>query len=227
MDKNIKKKIRYLLNLGDSPNIHESKQAIKKAHELMIKYNFLESEIGKDQEYINKTILFIKCKRFTNKEIIFIKSILEDHFFVSVYLNRNYSHKNNMIGLEVCMYGKESNVEIAEYLYIYLDKEYKRLYETNNKVMKITYKRSINRASFYNGINIELHKRLNENKNNFTEEHGIVISKDHNCIEFNKTLEVTHYNFMKNKAVDIQLGKMESKNINLNRPLCNEKTLYI
>ena len=119
-EKKIIDKVKKLLALAQSDNVHEAEMATLKANQLLIHHNLSaleEDEGGFDELYVRKVF---QIKRATSKYQA-IQEILQ--FF---YVYPIFSYGKGQVALEVT--GTKENVLIAEYVAHYLDEELERLY---------------------------------------------------------------------------------------------------
>lgn len=118
-------KIKKLLALASSENVHESELATMKANQLLLEYNLskvnLESE--DEKEIYVKRVLESSKK---NAKHLAIYEILKT-FYVSPVFN----HGRGIFYLEVV--GSHENVEMAEYVAQFLDHELERLWNAVKK----------------------------------------------------------------------------------------------
>ena len=132
-------KVQKLLSLANSHHTEEAQAAMLKANELLIKYN-LEAlpRFAKSDQSMHLLRLF-QVKRSSPK-LQAIASILR-HFLVYPVFN----HGRVKVYLEI--FGEKINVQIAEYIGHFLDKELEKLWE---KAPHLKGMRSKN--SFFRGI---------------------------------------------------------------------------
>ncbi|MBM4055720.1 MAG: DUF2786 domain-containing protein [Planctomycetes bacterium] len=110
-------KVHKLLALAQSKNEHEAQIAMTKAHELLLKHNLSLLDAHAGHHYIHKQIGEVG-KRDTIKSII--SSILCKYFFVEAIWTFGYDQHKNRNGRILEIYGTPENVEMAEYVYDYL-----------------------------------------------------------------------------------------------------------
>ncbi len=139
-------KIKKLLALATSQNQHESELATLKSNELLLKYNLSEREFYRgdasdDEEMLLKRI--IKAKTISAK-VSAIAQIVRT-FFVETVFHPCREHTY----LEV--FGKKSNVAIAEYVALFLENEFERLWEDIKK-QRSDLKGIASKNSFFRGI---------------------------------------------------------------------------
>jgi hypothetical protein len=154
-------KIKKLLALASSDNIHESEIATTKANALLLEYNLsminqIESE---DTEVFVSRILETSKK---TAKLIAIYEILKT-FFVSPVFN----HGKKNVYLEIV--GTLENVEIAEYVANFLDLELDRLWR-EAQIKNSNLKGLVAKNSFMRGIAAGYVEKINsvqkvENKN--------------------------------------------------------------
>jgi hypothetical protein len=113
-------KVKNLLKLAESSNPHESELATIKANQLLIKHNLEVANINTENEYYVHRLLTRKRK---DAKISTIYDILK-HFMVRPIL----SYGKNEVCIEVT--GKRMNIELAEYISEFLDRELDRLWKT-------------------------------------------------------------------------------------------------
>ncbi|MDH5581354.1 MAG: SprT-like domain-containing protein [Bdellovibrionales bacterium] len=133
-------KVQKLLALSSSSNLHESQLATQKANELLLRYNIERLDMNEEEDICVKRIL--QAKRNGGK-FRAIYEILKS-FFVSPVFN----HGKSGVYLEII--GKRVNVEMAEFVGLYLDRELENLWNMAKKEKGIKGIRSKN--SFYEGI---------------------------------------------------------------------------
>ncbi len=110
-------RIRKLLALSSSPNEHEAKLAMQKAHELMLKYDLDPEAEGKEDEMVTITVGKPLAKR--SEVEIMLGSILRQFFPVStIWIQTKWYDNELKFLLEVS--GTPSDVKIASYSYDFL-----------------------------------------------------------------------------------------------------------
>jgi hypothetical protein len=110
-------KIRKLLSLAQSSNVHESETAMKMANDLMLKWNIKNIDQNKSRNYKFDHVGEVGRVSLLQK---MISQILLEYFFVEAIWVQSYDVKKNKKGrvLEIC--GCPENLEIAKYVYDYL-----------------------------------------------------------------------------------------------------------
>jgi len=110
-------KVHKLLALAQSPNEHEAQNAMTKAHEFLLKHNLSLLDEQTEWNYIYKQIGEVG-RRNPIKSII--SSIISKFFFVEAIWTFGYDQHKNRSGQVLEIYGTPENVEMAEYVYDYL-----------------------------------------------------------------------------------------------------------
>lgn len=111
-------KIKKLLALSGSMNEHEAAQALRKANELIMKYNISLNSENKFDEYEYKRIGGLKTKRTT--EEILICNILKDFFLVEYIVVPSFDALDNKRVFALEIMGLRENLEMAEYVFCFL-----------------------------------------------------------------------------------------------------------
>lgn len=136
------RKIRKLMALSSSSNQNESEQAMIKSQQLLLKHHidsrYLESK--EEEKTFRKRILKQKKE---NAKMRSIGHILETFFITGVY-----SRAEDHIYLEII--GSKVNIEIAEYVAIFLETELDRLWSQAQKQANL--KGVVAKNSFFLGI---------------------------------------------------------------------------
>lgn len=141
-ESSIFRKVQKLMALATSSNKNEAEQAMIKSQQLLLKHNIESKYIGgeDDEKIFLKRILKQKKE---NAKMRSISYILET-FFVSTV----YSRAGDYIYLEIL--GNEVNIEIAEYVANFLQRELDKLW--NQAQQHTNLKGMIAKNSFFLGI---------------------------------------------------------------------------
>jgi hypothetical protein len=183
-------KIQKLLALANSSNENEAKSAASMAQALLTKYNLTMKEVDKSsQSYTSKA--FETNKRRQDTSARYIQTILKTFFFVEIINTK----KPVKVYEDVCgikfektvyenmylIFGEPHNVEIAQYIYDFLDNSFKVLYRDFAKKNK-TGKGS--RVSYYYGVYAGLYDQLKQTKTKVEQEVGLVVVEDKDLTDF-------------------------------------------
>ncbi len=110
-------KVNKLFALAQSANPHEAESAMAKAHTLLLKHNLSLLDLQSQSHYIHMQIGDVG-RRNAIKTII--SAILNKFFFVEAIWTFGYDPLKDISGRVLEIYGTPENVEIAEYVYDYL-----------------------------------------------------------------------------------------------------------
>lgn len=134
-------RIDKLLSLARSANLHEAAVAMRKANELMKKYNLerLEQQQPSEYEYL---VINPKKKRLdVTKKLT--ASLLQDFFFVDVVYAGLYDAETEETHKTIELLGSRENVAMAGYVYDFIDRrtvslwqEYKKQHQAPQKLRR-------------------------------------------------------------------------------------------
>jgi hypothetical protein len=124
-------KVEKLLALAGSSNEHEASLAMRKANDLIQKYNINSLANGQSQSY-GSYIIDRKKKRIATYQR-HICRILQEFFYVRVVMSSLYDPLRNEIYKTIELLGTQENVVIAEYCYSFLDNQLNSLWSQNRK----------------------------------------------------------------------------------------------
>lgn len=140
-------KVHKLLALAQSANEHEAQNAMAKAHEFLLKHNLSLLDVQTKWNYVHKQIGEVG-KRNPIKTII--SAIICRFFFVEAIWTFGYDQHKDRSGQILEIYGTPENVEMAEYVYDYLQNISERLWLEHKECKKIN--RNRHRRSFIYGL---------------------------------------------------------------------------
>ncbi len=211
-------KIKALLSLAQSDNIHEAQLATLKANQLLLKYNLENLDKNIHETYIY-TDRVLSAKR-KNAKINAIYDILK-HFLVRPVLV--YGHKK--VFLEVC--GSKENIELAFYIADFLDQELERLWNQQSQLKGLAAKNS-----FFYGVAKGFEEKMQTTQKDFSvsEKKALIRLKDDLDQKLNlvyRRLSSTsgHGSF---QADAYSKGKKTGKNLTINSALKNQsKTKFL
>lgn len=116
-------KVKHLMALARSENKHEAELATLKANQLLIKHNLQQNNTNSESLYC-KTILSATRR---SAKLSTIYDILK-HFLVAPV----FIYGKKQVLLEVS--GSKDNIELAEYIAIYLERELERLWQQQTEL---------------------------------------------------------------------------------------------
>jgi hypothetical protein len=149
-------KIRKLFSLSGSSNINEAELAMKKAHELMQKYNFDKNDI-ETEDYFSIFLGNPGLRHF--KESFYMAGLLSRFYFVYPVWVPCFVKDKGKIGKALEISGKVSNVEIASYVFDYVNSYIEKTWKEFNKTKGLNrYKKSDFAVGIIHGFSQKLEK---------------------------------------------------------------------
>ena len=139
-------RIRKLLALAGSDNMHEAEAAMQRAHELMLRYNI---DVAATQRSYTVRHLGDPAKRGTRVESS-ILSLLAELFFVKVIIVPSYVPRLGKRGKVYEIAGTLANVEMAEHVYGFLLATADRLWRENRGDARVRSGRD--RLAYQDGV---------------------------------------------------------------------------
>lgn len=140
-------KVHKLMALAQSSNEHEAQNAMTKAHDLLLKHNLSLLDVQTEWNYIYKQIGGVG-RRNPVKSII--SAIISKFFFVEAIWTFGYDQHKDRSGQVLEIYGTPENVEMAEYVYGYLQNISEFLWSEHKRREKIGGNR--HRRTFIYGL---------------------------------------------------------------------------
>jgi len=141
-------KVRKLLALAQSENEHEANLAMAKAGELMDKYNLRQVAEYNRHGYGN--VLINRKKKRLERYQRKIAHILRDFFYVYVVLSSQYDPYLDTEHKVIDIMGRTENVEVAEFVYYFLENKIMSLWNENKDKLNGHGLRA--RNSYLNGL---------------------------------------------------------------------------
>lgn len=140
LEKSILRKVQKLMALAESSSPNESEQAMIKSRQLLLKHNIELQEVQAEEKIVLKRVLKQKREDAKMRSIAKILST----FFIHVIFRKG----KDFTCLEIL--GDLVNVEIGEYVAIYLEKELDSLWEKAQR--NTSLKGLIAKNSFFLGV---------------------------------------------------------------------------
>lgn len=112
-------RIQKLLALAESQNEHEAEAAMMKAHELIVRYNVDMQRYKKKRDYISLFLGKPALRHF--KEFRHLAHLLTDFYFVQGIWASAYVLEKGKMGRVFEVSGTRKNVEIAHYVYDFMN----------------------------------------------------------------------------------------------------------
>ncbi len=116
MERDYKDKIKKLLALAQSPNIHEAKAALLKARQMMAEHKLSEADLGEPKDRGVKTIWTdITCSKRKNPWAVCLSGIIGDNYCCIHTISNIYRKQRQYIGF----IGLEDDVDICRMVFEY------------------------------------------------------------------------------------------------------------
>lgn len=168
-------KVKRLLALAESPNLHEAENAAAMARRLMVKYN-LQARQHDEQGAQGYGYLHLGVpSRRLHEHQKRIASILVNFFFVEVVLVQVFvptaGHYARCI--EIC--GRQANLDMARYVHDFLIDSAERLWEAHYERAQLSSRRP--RLTYLAGVMAGFYARLDQQEQELHEE-GLVVRGD-------------------------------------------------
>jgi hypothetical protein len=118
-DDRILRRIRKLMALSDSPNVHEAEAAMVKAHALIAKYNLDLARQEARQTYFSVYLGQPALRHF--REVYALSGLLQDHYFIKGVWVPAYVVAKGKMGRVLEISGTRANVQIAAYVHDFVN----------------------------------------------------------------------------------------------------------
>lgn len=163
------RRVRRLLALADSPNVHEAEAALAKANELLLKHNLDVVAAKLDRSYVARQVGPLYTRRPRHVKIA--AGILADHFFVEVIWLEGYDVLEMKTGkaLEVC--GTPDNVDLAEHTFHELLRAAAELWARHRSAERLTNRF---RRQYLDGVMVGFGSRLERDRATLAETRDLV-----------------------------------------------------
>ena len=142
------RRLKKVMSLAASPNEHEAQAAVNKAQRLMLEYNIDIVEFDRHREFSRRSLGPIK-KRHAAWEL-WLAMVLNGFFFVEVLWAPGYDAIRNRDGTVLDIYGTDTNLDMAEYVYSYMSSLVVRLWSEYRRANGLANNRE--RVRYYAGV---------------------------------------------------------------------------
>ncbi len=213
----ILEKIRKLLSLAQSDNVNESETAMKLANQLMLKWNIQHSD-----ENENRNFKYLQLGSVGQVPLLkkMISQILSDFFFVETIWVGSYDVHKMKKGrvLEIC--GRTENLEIASYVYDYLNTIARVQWENYKKTHK-----GASKNNYQYGLMLGFLEKLQLQNNENTTEKALVWSGDPLLDEYfrkrHPRIRKMNSSSMQKHEKSLRDGKKDGKNLVISKGIKN------
>jgi len=153
-------RIRKLLSLAKSSNEHEAQSATRIAQRLMLQHNIDQLSVERRDGYSSRQLG--RTTGRTSEAERLLGTILQDHFFVDVVWVHGFRPQDGVHGrvMEVC--GRPENVDLADYVYDFLNGTANRLWEEHRAASGIRNHRD--RRAYLAGVMTGFRDQLDQQK---------------------------------------------------------------
>jgi hypothetical protein len=180
-DSPILRRIKRLLALAESPNLHEAEAAMNAAQRLMLKHN-IDATVAAANEGYSFIHLGQISRRVEAAEHV-LAGILGQHFFVDPIWVPSYLPAEGKSGRVLEVAGTHSNLEVARYVHGFLLETAERLWREHQHRHGIT--KNVDRRRFLVGVMMGFDEKLKQaNKENQRE--GLIWVGDPNLEAYSK-----------------------------------------
>ncbi len=147
-DERVLRVLKKVLSLASSPNENEAQAAVNKARRLLLQYNVDLVELDGERQFQHCTLGKVKGRRASYE--LWLALVLQEFFFVESIWVETYAPLENKKGTVLQIYGTPTNLELAAYVYDYLDGVLGRLWETYKRAHSLRGNRE--RQRYYVGV---------------------------------------------------------------------------
>ena len=155
-DDRILRLLQKVLSLANSPNENEAQAAMQKAHQLLMKYNIDLVALDKKRRFEMRTLGEVKG-RHTSAEL-WLGSLLGRFFFVEVLWLQSYDAHRDQFGSVMQVYGTPENLDMAAYVYAYLNRVLDELWKSYRQLNAVQNNRE--RQRYFAGVLAGFYKKL-------------------------------------------------------------------
>jgi hypothetical protein len=209
-------KIKALLKLAESDNEHESQLATLKANQLLLKHNISSLESNTNQTLYVHSVYTAKRR---NAKMAAIYEILK-HFLVKPV----FIYGNKQTSLEVS--GSKENIELAEYITHFLDRELEKLWKDADHL-----KGQRAKNSFFYGVAKGYDEKITTMATNFSKDEQkslitITQNLDEQVSKIYRRLSSTSSGASTDKNA-YSNGKEKGKNLTINTAIKNKSKTFL
>lgn len=144
------RRVMQLFALAESENQHEAEAAMAEAQRLMLKHNLkVTPEVPRPGTEYDSRCVGRHKSRFNPSDRA-LASILNRHFFVGRIFRWLFDPRSGKRGRVLEIYGTQTNLEMASYVFDFLERAADRLWRDHRRRQGLTGDRQ--RRSFVNGV---------------------------------------------------------------------------
>jgi len=218
-DDAIREKISKLLSLATSPNKNEAQSAMNKARQLLLKYNLSAQDIHAEQTtYALRQLGESKARR--QRYEYTLANILNQFFFVEIIWSPVYDPRRLKSGHALLVYGTCMNLDMAEYVFSFLNGILGRLWAEHQQGNRIVSNKE--RLHFYWGVLSGFYEKLNEQNQVLSEQQALVWKGDPGLRQFYRYMN-PRIKTGSRSAIAVhesyEQGRLKGKAITLHKPV--------
>jgi hypothetical protein len=164
------RKVRRLLALAESPNLHEAEAALAKANELLLRYNLDLLEARGERRYRVRHLGPIAKRR--SKASLLVGGIISEHFFCEAIWIDSFCPRTGHEGRVLEISGTPENVELAAYTYEELLRTADELWRRHKRASGIPGDRD--RRRYVEGVLVGFDEKLARERRRCAAERALV-----------------------------------------------------
>jgi len=128
-------KVKKLMALAQSKNQHEAEAAMIKAHELITRHNIDLLSKNENQDYVSIFVGRSELRHFREEYVL--TNLIQDYYFVRGMWISTYVKEKDKLGRVLEISGTKQNVQMASYVYDYVDRYIDSQWALYNKEKKL------------------------------------------------------------------------------------------
>jgi hypothetical protein len=176
----ILRRIKDLLALAGSPNVHEAASAMRMAHKYLLRYNLdLQQVDGRSAQYgtryLGRSSGRIQEYQYT------LSTILQEHFFVLAIWTYSYDPRRNVPGRILQISGSRENLEMAAYVYHFVLRVAESLWQEHERERDPG---GGTRLQYFAGLLRGFEEKLRGEQQTLAADHGLVWLGDDELIKY-------------------------------------------
>jgi hypothetical protein len=213
-------RVKLLLALAKSPNEHEAANAMRMANKYLLKYNLDLVELNSPPRFSTRHLG--KCSGRIQEYEYTLARILQDHFFVMVIWTCSYDAASDRQGRILEISGTPENLEIAAYVHLYVMNLLEPLWKAHRKS---TSTQGGTKLQYFAGLLRGLEEKLDKQKKELKEEHGLVWLGDPLLREYYRYLHPrirTTYGSGTTRGEHYHAGLRDGRQIQIHRGVSGE-----
>ena len=210
--------VAKLLSLAGSPNENEAEAAIRKARHLMLRHNIELGEVRAERCFSSRQVGPVRRRHHAYEHALAL--ILNEFFFVEVIWVDCYDAARDAPGSVLHLYGTESNLEMATYVYSFLCGLLPSLWIRHKSHRGVRSDRD--RLQYFEGVLQGFHQKLRAQDKELEESEALVRVDDPELRVFfrwhNPRIRIRHGSGTSRTAA-FEAGRRDGRAVTIHRPL--------